>query len=109
MASPQIDARVQELQSQVEPYSKYSVHKGSGLPSFSLSLNSIYVYIAIPIILLVLLVVFRPSFVKTETVLEDGSTTAQTSAKKIMMWTLILGTVFDLGLFGINYKMKKKK
>lgn len=105
--SPQIDARVQELQSQVEPYSQYDNTKKTRL-SFSLNLSSVYVYIAIPILVFIAILIIRPSFVKTEAVLEDGSTTVKNSFKKIAMWTLILGIIFDLGLFGINYKIRKK-
>jgi Na+/citrate or Na+/malate symporter len=108
--SPQIEATIGELQSRVNEYAGYNPTSSTGgvLPSFSLNLNSIYIYIGIPVVIFILLVFFRPNFVKVEQNLEDGSTQLKTSFKKIMMWSLILGTVFNLGLYGLNYKIKKK-
>ena len=107
ITSPQIETRVNELQGQVAQYSKYNNEKiGSSLP-FSLNFKFYYVYIAIPIAILILLMVFKPSFIKTNEEIEDGTIESQTNFKKILMWTLILGTVLDVGLYGALYKLKK--
>jgi hypothetical protein len=106
ITSPQIDTRVQELQGQVAQYSQYDTNHAS--TPFSLKFNSLYVYLGIPILVLILLVIFRPSFVKTESVLDDETTVPKTDVKKILIWTLVLGTALDLGLYGVTYKLKKK-
>ncbi len=109
--SPEIRGKIKELQEQVDQYSSHSTHKSSKgfLSSFSFNLNSIYVYITIPIVILILLLVLKPSFIKIEYETEDNIVVKKMSFQKLIMWTLILGVVLDLGLFGFNYKMRKSK
>jgi len=106
--SPQIEAKIGDLQSQVNQYASYNSQSSGGgvFPSFSFNLNSIYMYIGIPVAVLIILAILRPGFVKIEENMEDGTTQLKTSFKQILMWSLILGTLFDLGLYGLNYKMK---
>ena len=106
--SPQLDAKLQELQGAVNQYSQYDTttaqKKSTG---FNFNFNPNYVYIAIPAVLFVLLLVTRPNFIKAETKMDDGTVKNQTSFQKLVVWTLVIGGLLDVGLYGANYKLKK--
>ena len=106
--SPQLDAKLQELQGAVSQYSQYDTQntqkKSAG---WNFDFNPNYVYVAIPVVLFVLLLIMRPSFVKAETKMDDGTVKTQTSFQKIVVWTLVIGGLLDVGLYGANYKLKR--
>lgn len=108
IASPQIDMKLQELEGAVNPYSQYDdTQKKSYIPSFSF--NSNHLYIAIPVVLFIVLAVSRPTFVKAEVKMDDGTLVTKTSFEKIIIWTLVIGGLLDIGLYGANYKFNKQK
>jgi len=108
--SPELDTVIKELQNQVRPYENdlpntKSKNVGFKLPHLSPNMY----YAGIPIVILILLVYFRPSFVKYEQINEDGTTTYHLGFKKVLVWTLVLSKVCIAGLFGYSYKKKKMK
>lgn len=103
--TPNIKDRINTLKTQVQPYSKKTYETKSFLSSFSLS--SPIIYAVIPIIVLVILFLIRPSIIMTNIVDEEDNTVETLSLKKLLLWTIITGGVLDIALFAYNYKKKK--
>lgn len=102
ISSPQIEANINALQSQVNEYDTNS----SGIVS-KLKFRTAYLYIAIPIAIFIVLAIWRPGFVRQEEKLQTGETQLKTSMKKILMWSLILGGVIVVGVYAITRKMSR--
>lgn len=88
---------LKDLERRVYPYKK-------GIPvefGFSEMLSSKNLYIVIPIVILVLLIVFRPGFVKTS---ETPTSPSKVSIQKIFVSWFIISLVLVLGLFAYNYR-----
>ncbi|MBS0628477.1 MAG: hypothetical protein JSS09_09750 [Verrucomicrobia bacterium] len=59
---------------------------------------------AIPIVILILLIVFRPSFIQEESVDKKGTITSRLSFKKAIQYWLVLSTVLVVTVAVYNYK-----
>ena len=94
ITSPQIDAGINALEKEVKNYV-------SGRFGFmpSIKFNKVYLYVSIPIIIFIMLIIWRPKFVKNEVRMESGETQLKTSISKIFMWSLGLGTVIVVGIY----------
>jgi hypothetical protein len=101
MDTPTINAKIVELQEKVVPYSRTK----NGIPySFSLGsyMTSTKVYMVIPVIILFILLFWRPDFIKYDT--DKG--VRKLSFKKVLMYWLIISASIVIGLFGYNYKTR---
>jgi hypothetical protein len=98
--TPALKNRVKELHGVVRGYSNGKT------PDSEMSVQDILsspkMYIAIPVIVLLLLALSKPSFLYTEGV--DKKTRFSTS-KLILFW-LLLSSVLCVGVFGYNYKIQ---
>jgi len=105
IASPDIEKHITELQKRVSEYTTYNSTYKSTLP-FSFKMNSIYIYAGIPVAIFILLLISRPGFVKTEVTLESGEVQMKTNFKKILMWSLIFGTIIVVAMYVLNHRKK---
>jgi hypothetical protein len=108
--SPHIENKIADLENLVNPYQKFNTGGGGvgdGYSSFILNFKFYYVYIIIPIVLFILLIFFGPDFVKTESINNDGSKTLKFNFKTVLIWSVVLGLIFDIGIYGFRYKMNK--
>lgn len=105
MSASRLNNRIAELQQNVDKYSNNKPKSSLTLPFKGDWLT--YVYIGIPIVVLILLSFYKPKFVKREIPQEDGSVELQTDPSSIIMWSVILGGALDIGVYIANYKLKK--
>jgi len=94
-----IVANVNELQNQVQPYSKGKIKQTSKV---AIVMEKINIYVIIPIVILVLLIGLRPSFIKTTQ--SDGK--RKLSVSKLITFWLIFSIVCILGYYGYSRKLK---
>jgi hypothetical protein len=95
--------KIKVLQNKVHPFSK---KEEGGSSSFlpKLKFKRVYLYVGIPIIIAIVLLVLKPKFITDEKVNDEGEAYQSIQMKKVLMWTLILGGVLDVALFGYFYK-----
>jgi hypothetical protein len=105
--SPQIGTIIKDLQGQVDEYAKYDGKEQSKESSLSFNAGSKYLYMGIPIGIFILLAFMQPAFIKYEKYNDDGTSTYHLSFQKLLMWTLILGVLSNIGVFAYNYKKAK--
>lgn len=67
-----------------------------------------YIYIAIPIILMLVLFIWKPKYIKNSYIDDDGNEKYKINWNKYFMWILILSALIIIPLFGYNYKYKGK-
>lgn len=97
-----IDTRIRQLQNQVGQYTNKSSSSSFGFgQNISEMLTPIRLYIGIPIIIMILLLVFRPSFVYTS---ETPTSKAKLSFQKIFLTWFILSLVLNLSLYAYHFK-----
>ena len=108
METPRIQENINKLRTDVEQYSNNKKNISTQV------LNKLYetpltvkIYVAIPIVILLLLCSFRPEFVKKDFTNEDGTVTRVVSYIKIIIYWLVLSSIFVVGYFGYNYKIRK--
>lgn len=91
---------LKDLERRVYPYKK-------GIPvdfAFSDILSTKHIYIGIPIVILALLIVFRPSFVKTS---ETPTSPSKVSIQKIFISWFVISTILVLAIYAYNFKNKE--
>ncbi len=73
---------------------------------FKLGSNSnLILYITIPLVIATLLYIWKPKFIKEETVdMNTGETIEKLSMNKYIVFTVIVGGVLSTGLYGFFYK-----
>lgn len=106
ISGSQLNNRIIELQKNVDRYS----HKGKSYNKIALPFNGnwvTYVYIGVPILVLILLSIYKPKFTRKEIPQSDGSVELVTDPSSIIMWSIILGGAIDAGIYMANYKLKK--
>lgn len=95
--TPTIKKRVDELQTQVNAYTgKKSFVSGIG----GISLNSPKLYYIIPIVLFLLLAIFRPGFLYDT----DMDKNRKFSVKKFLSFWLLFSGMLIIGLIVYNHK-----
>lgn len=97
METPTLRARIKELQTEVSPYSKGRM----GFNSFNFTFSNVMK--CIPVLVFILLLVFRPSCVYSETTTKKG-TVKKFSIKKLFLAWLLISGLCCLGWFGYTYK-----
>lgn len=65
------------------------------------------IYAAIPIVILALIAVVRPSFTQVEYVDDEGNESTKTSWSKVMIWGVMISIPLVIGVY--IFMMKKKK
>jgi len=97
--TPILQKRLLELQSQVKSY-------GDNPASFSFdALSSSKVYIAVPVVILLILIFTRPAVLMDE----QKDKTLKLSYKKLLLYWLAISFAIILGIFGYNYKTTKQE
>ena len=98
MDTPQLQNQVNGLQNQVSSYSGKRSYM-----SFSAKelLSSKKLYIAIPAVILLILLLFRPSFLYYQT----NENKKRLSFKKVFIYWILISFTLMLGVFGYNYKL----
>ena len=79
----------------------------AGGSKFIFSLSPLYIYGAIPIIVIIVLMIAQPNFVKEE-VEENGQKKMKLNFKKFLAWTLGFSLVLIVGVFGYFYQQRQK-
>lgn len=99
-----IDTRLRQLETQVRQYTNYTNNKTRstfGFGNISEMLTPVRLYIGIPIIILLLLIIFRPNFCYTS---ETPTSKAKLSFQKIFLTWFILSLVLNLSLYAYFFK-----
>jgi hypothetical protein len=104
MDTPTIQQNIEKLRLSIIPYSN-SGNKRSTF-NFSSSSFKLNINLLIPVIVLLLLGIIRPSFVKNEYVNDKGEKVYEVSYKKIFLYWIILCFILIIGIFGYNYNKK---
>lgn len=103
--TPTLIQRVKELQGEVRQYGDASFKKDTRGSTFSFSkLKEINIYMAIPIGVFILLLLWKPNFVKVDRVDKTKKIVKKFSFKKFMIFWLVFSATLALGVFGIKYK-----
>jgi hypothetical protein len=105
METPTIKTRISELKSQVNPYSTNTKFKNMGFFSLESLYKGYRIYIIIPVIILLLLVISRPSFIYLTTTDKDGNEILKFSYNKLLISWLVICSLLSIGIYGFNYKM----
>jgi len=99
MEYDQIETKIDNLESRA-----YDVlpHK-----NVKFRMKPVYYQAAVPILILFLLVIFRPKFVMSEKEDEKSKETYfEMNYSKLILWVLIFSTTLYLGYYGYTYKKK---
>jgi len=110
MSTPDYTQKLKELRSQVNQHAKLPNPNGTVINlNFSNTIpNSLKFYAIPPIGILILLVVFKPSFVTTNHIDKDNVITKKMDFKKLIIYVLIGGTIVNIGLFVYFRKHKSE-
>jgi len=74
----------------------------------NLTFNVTYLYGGVPIVVLILFILTQPKFLKDETINENGEKSYTINIKKIIIWTLVISTLINVGIFVYFYRQKNK-
>lgn len=106
--TPEIEAHIADLQTQVAPYSKGTIKKSSSPSMFSmfsmLSLNSYKMYLVLLITVFVILLVWRPGIIYSEEVTETGESVRKFSFRKLLVVWGVTCLVIIIAIFAYKYK-----
>jgi hypothetical protein len=104
METPVIQANIDRLRSDVDQYSDNKSYLPMGLFN-GIDVSFSKVYIALPVVVLLLLGYTRPDFVKYDYEEENGDVSRKVSIKKIFLCWFVISMVLMVGFFGYSYKM----
>lgn len=107
MDTPTIATRIAELNVEVEQYR--TVKTGVAKSPFAFTFNSKFTYYLVPIMVLFLLIFFKPGFIKYTDIDDKGVETRKLGYKKLLTAWLIITSLLVIGLFGFNYKKASKE
>lgn len=94
--------KIDNIKNRVGNYSNVKiVTKGFTMPT--INKHSVYFYISIPIIILTLLLLFSPSFIKKNYIDENGEDKQKINIPKTIYWTLGITLIVIIGLYAYNY------
>ena len=103
------ESKINTLTKQVGQFVKTPISTSSFmLPMINLKSPFLW-YILVPFIVLILLILIKPTVIMTETVTTDNKIKLNISYKKLFLTTFILGVIIDIALYIHNYKNKIKK
>jgi hypothetical protein len=106
MDTPRIQSNINKLRDDVEQYTE-KTKPNKYLEKIYTSSPTLKIYVAIPIVILLILSFFHPDFVKHEHTDERGNVVKKISYVKVIVWWLVLSGIFIVGFYGYNYKMSK--
>jgi|UniRef100_A0A6C0CZA1 hypothetical protein len=64
-------------------------------------------YILVPFIILILLIIIKPTVIMNENITSDNKVKLTIGYKKLFLTTIILGILIDIALYIHNYRNKK--
>jgi hypothetical protein len=108
MDTPRIQSNIDKLREDVEQYSQTKNTANKYMEKIYTASLSLKIYVAIPVVILIILCFAHPDFVKEEHTDDNGVVFKKVSYIKIGVWWLILSAIFIIGFYGYNYKMSKK-
>lgn len=99
-----IDKVIDKLDKEVNQFSQPEADtSGKIIPKYNFSLPSltspIVYYIGIPILILIILLVWKPKFIR-----KDGS--QKRDYRKALGWTIMFTACIALGIFAVKYRTK---
>lgn len=98
------DEKIGELKKRLQVYAKFSYSNKEKSKSF-INTSSPYFYLSPLIILFILFLILKPSFI-TKEVDDNGKTKRAISYLKLFLYTLILGAIIDVGIWAyLNKKI----
>ncbi len=109
-----MDITLNELQSKVNQIvgtttiTNDKVDSTSLMAKYNINKNNLY-YIAVPIVIMILLYVSKPSFIMIEVSDEDGSSTKKLSMKKMFISIVMFSAIILLSYGLYTYKKKTDK
>jgi heme/copper-type cytochrome/quinol oxidase subunit 2 len=77
--------------------------------SHSITFKPIYLYGGIPIGVLLLFIMTQPKFLKDELTDEKGEKSYKINMQKILIWTVVISIIINIGIFAYFYQQKNKK
>ena len=108
MDTPRIQSNIDKLREEVEQYTETTNTPNKYMEKIYTASLTLKIYVAIPVVILLILCFARPDFVKEEYTDDNGVVFKKVSYIKIGVWWLILSAIFIIGFYGYNYKMSKK-
>jgi hypothetical protein len=90
------------------PSTSTTITTESSPSKFVFSFNPLYIYGAIPIIILLILMMAQPNFIKEEFE-ENGEKKRKMNFKKVLLWTAGFSIVLIIGVFAYFYQKNKLK
>jgi hypothetical protein len=108
MDTPRIQSNIDKLREEVEQYTQTKNTANKYIEKIYTASLSLKIYVAIPVVILIILCFAHPDFVKEESTDDNGVVFKKVSYIKIGVWWLILSAIFIIGFYGYNYKMSKK-
>lgn len=107
MDTPRIQSNINKLRDDVEQYGGAKNKANKYLEKIYTAPLTLKIYVAIPIVILSIICVVRPEFVKSDETDENGNVFKKVSPVKIGIWWLILSAIFIVAFYGYNYKTSK--
>jgi hypothetical protein len=98
--------RIDNIKNNVGVYSSENKKTKSYFPSMDSipKFKPQYIYGIIPIVILIILLIFRPNFIKYEKIDNDGNEQMKVGFYKLIVWTLGISIILCIGLFAYNFK-----
>ncbi len=106
MDTPRIQSNINKLREDVEQYTE-KTKPNKYLEKIYTASPTLKIYVAIPIVILLILSFVHPDFVKEDHTDEKGDVVKKISYVKILLWWVVLSAIFIVGFYGYNYKMSK--
>jgi len=101
MSTPDYNERMNELRNKVELFTVIPKNPTSSFKSTSVKSYFTYntLYIIIPIVVMVLLTLIKPSFITISTIGSDNEIKKKLDFKKLLTTSLIVGFLIDIGIY----------
>ena len=107
MDTPRIQSNINKLRDEVEQYTQTTNTANKYIEKIYTASLTLKIYVAIPVVILLILCFAHPDFVKDQDTDQNGVVFKKVSYIKIGVWWLILSAIFIIGFYGYNYKMSK--
>lgn len=108
MTSPDYKQKLGELRERANKYDdNRPAQSGINLNFRKWSKWTIAYYVAPPIAMLILLIIFKPGFLTTSHIDQNNNITEKMDIKKLLIATLVFGAIIDVAIFAYFRKMKQ--
>ena len=111
MSETEFDNTLKQLSDKVDNLSYENDKQTTKSSFFSFDINfksPIFYYSIVPIILLILLIIFRPDFIKKEVKVNGNIYEKKVVYKKLFIAVIVLSVVVYFSIFIYNYTKKQK-